>query len=98
MHMSVFHLPSLSLCGVCVCVCVCVCTPYSIFGHDGETADDVAYVNWLSMVRAGLLGLEFYSPETNKWRQVLHLPTLQSMHSGSSFAVFVQHATLKFQV
>ena len=55
----VFHLSTLLL-----------TLPCSIFGHVGERADDVAYVNWLNMVRAGLLGLEFYSPETNKWRQV----------------------------
>jgi len=41
----------------------------SIFGFDGDLAIDVAYINWLSMVRKGLLALEFYSPETNKWRQ-----------------------------
>jgi len=32
-------------------------------------ADDIIYINWLNMVRAGLLGLEFYSPETSSWRQ-----------------------------
>jgi len=41
----------------------------SIFGFEGEKAENVAYINWLSMVRKGLLALEFYSPETNKWRQ-----------------------------
>jgi len=41
----------------------------SIFGHLGKNAEDVAYVNWLSMVRKGLIALEYYSPETNKWRQ-----------------------------
>ncbi|CAH2324989.1 dipeptidyl peptidase 3 [Pelobates cultripes] len=40
-----------------------------IFGHEGQEAQDVLYVNWLNMVRAGLLGLEFYTPETKKWRQ-----------------------------
>lgn len=28
------------------------------------------YVNWLNMVRAGLLALEFYTPEASSWRQV----------------------------
>lgn len=28
------------------------------------------YVNWLNMVRAGLLALEFYTPEASNWRQV----------------------------
>ncbi|KAF7662537.1 hypothetical protein LDENG_00233610 [Lucifuga dentata] len=41
----------------------------SIFGHEGQDAEDVIYVNWLSMVRAGLLGLEFYTPESKSWRQ-----------------------------
>uniref|UniRef100_A0A146P4W4 Dipeptidyl peptidase 3 n=2 Tax=Fundulus heteroclitus TaxID=8078 RepID=A0A146P4W4_FUNHE len=41
----------------------------SIFGHDAQDAEDVVYVNWLSMVRAGLLGLEFYTPESKSWRQ-----------------------------
>ncbi|KAL8603617.1 hypothetical protein ACOMHN_005559 [Nucella lapillus] len=41
----------------------------SIFGFDGEEGDDIIYVNWLNMVRAGLLGLEFYSPESRTWRQ-----------------------------
>ncbi|XP_071962742.1 dipeptidyl peptidase 3-like [Antedon mediterranea] len=40
-----------------------------IFGHEGEGADNILYINWLNMVRAGLLGLEFYTPETETWRQ-----------------------------
>ncbi|XP_078284370.1 dipeptidyl peptidase 3 [Rhinoraja longicauda] len=40
-----------------------------IFSHEGADADDVIYINWLTMVRAGVLGLEFYTPETKKWRQ-----------------------------
>ncbi|TRY54148.1 hypothetical protein DNTS_034831 [Danionella cerebrum] len=41
----------------------------SIFGHEGKEAEEVVYVNWLNMVRAGLLGLEFYTPESKSWRQ-----------------------------
>uniref|UniRef100_A0A8C7MX35 Dipeptidyl peptidase 3 n=1 Tax=Oncorhynchus kisutch TaxID=8019 RepID=A0A8C7MX35_ONCKI len=41
----------------------------SIFGHEGEDAEEVVYVNWLNMVRAGLLGLEFYTSESKSWRQ-----------------------------
>ncbi|XP_043996137.1 dipeptidyl peptidase 3 [Gambusia affinis] len=41
----------------------------SIFGHEAQEAEDVVYINWLSMVRAGLLGLEFYTPESKSWRQ-----------------------------
>ncbi|XP_056383503.1 dipeptidyl peptidase 3 [Hyla sarda] len=40
-----------------------------IFGHESQEAQDILYVNWLNMVRAGLLGLEYYTPETGKWRQ-----------------------------
>ncbi|KAM8940170.1 dipeptidyl peptidase 3 isoform 2-T2 [Pelodytes ibericus] len=40
-----------------------------IFGHEAQEAHDVLYVNWLNMVRAGLMGLEYYTPETGRWRQ-----------------------------
>ena len=50
-----------------------------VFGHAEAAAaaaateaggvHDVAYINWLLMVRAGLCGLEFYTPETGGWRQ-----------------------------
>jgi len=40
-----------------------------IFGHEGSSGDDIVYINWLNMVRAGLLSLEFFTPETSKWRQ-----------------------------
>ncbi len=43
---------------------------FSIFSHEGDGADDIIYVNWLNMVRAGVLGLEYFTPQTNKWRQV----------------------------
>ncbi len=42
----------------------------SIFGFEGTEAENIFYINWLNMVRAGLLGLEYYTPETKKWRQV----------------------------
>ena len=53
-----------------MCSSLCFLSPGSIFGFSGEDADDVLYVNWLSMVRAGLVGLEYFTPESNKWRQV----------------------------
>jgi len=54
----------------CCGLFLCVNTELlSIFGHNGNDAQDIVYINWLSMVRKGLLGLEFYSPETTKWRQ-----------------------------
>eukprot|EP00963_Diacronema_lutheri_P008993 scaffold786_cov329-Pavlova_lutheri.AAC.17 len=40
-----------------------------IFGHEGKDAQDLIYVNWLNMARAGIVGLEFYTPETGRWRQ-----------------------------
>jgi dipeptidyl-peptidase-3 len=40
-----------------------------IFEFSGQKAEDIIYVNWLNMARAGVLALEFYSPEQNKWRQ-----------------------------
>lgn len=44
-----------------------------IFGIDAEKdpqgADDITYVNWLNMARAGLAALEFYKPETKKHGQ-----------------------------
>lgn len=40
-----------------------------IFGYEGETAEDIIYVNWLSLLWAGLRGLEMYQPEHNQWGQ-----------------------------
>lgn len=51
----------------CVVYIVVCCR---IFGHEGADADNIVYINWLNMVRAGLLGLEFFTPENKKWRQV----------------------------
>lgn len=55
----------------CVGLYLCVNeTVLNVFGHDDkETADNIVYVNWLTMVRAGLKGLEFYKPESNNWGQ-----------------------------
>ena len=42
----------------------------TIFGHESkEEQEDLVYINWLSMVRAGLCALELYTPEQKKWRQ-----------------------------
>lgn len=40
-----------------------------IFGHTGQEAEDVLYVGYLQMARAGLLALEFWDPKSNKWGQ-----------------------------
>ncbi|XP_013399132.2 dipeptidyl peptidase 3 [Lingula anatina] len=54
----------------CVGLYLCLSeTVLSIFGHSGQEADDLVYINWLNMVRAGFLGLEFYSPQTQAWKQ-----------------------------
>eukprot|EP00127_Corallochytrium_limacisporum_P000695 Clim_evm14s23 gene=Clim_evmTU14s23 len=47
----------------------CIRDILKIFGHEGEKAEDVLYINWLNMARAGLCGLEFYTPATGEWRQ-----------------------------
>ena len=47
-----------------------VCVRVSIFGHEDQDGEDVVYINWLNMVRAGLLALEFYTSESSSWRQV----------------------------
>jgi len=40
-----------------------------IFGHSGSEAEDIKYVNWLSMAHAGIKGLEMYSPSAGEWKQ-----------------------------
>mmetsp|Transcript_39801 Transcript_39801/g.58144 ORF Transcript_39801/g.58144 Transcript_39801/m.58144 type:complete len:457 (-) Transcript_39801:64-1434(-) len=43
-----------------------------VFGHSDVVkgqVHDIIYINWLLMVRAGLMGLEFFTPETKTWRQ-----------------------------
>jgi dipeptidyl-peptidase-3 len=41
-----------------------------IFGHeDAAEADEIVYVNWLNMARAGLLALQYYTPATKSWGQ-----------------------------
>lgn len=45
-----------------------------IFGHTDSskeegTADDIMYIGWLQMARAGLIAMEFYDPEAKKWGQ-----------------------------
>jgi dipeptidyl-peptidase-3 len=57
------------------CVGIYLCTNkevLAIFGHGEGAAQpgaDVMYVNWLNMARAGLLALQYYSPESKKWGQ-----------------------------
>lgn len=42
----------------------------SIFGHENSEADDIIYVNWLSLLWTGCAkALEMYQPSTKKWLQ-----------------------------
>jgi dipeptidyl-peptidase III len=41
----------------------------AIFGHGATEADDIVYVGFLSMAKAGLSALEFYDPGCKKWGQ-----------------------------
>ncbi|KAM7536982.1 hypothetical protein Aperf_G00000070215 [Anoplocephala perfoliata] len=70
------------------CVGVYLCdTPevLQLFDSEGEyISADVVYINWLSMVRAGLQSLEFFTPATGDgdsgaWRQA---------HCQARFAIF----------
>ena len=44
-------------------------TVLKIFGHEGEKANDIFYINWLHMARAEILALLFWSPSTQRWGQ-----------------------------
>nr|XP_033810385.1 dipeptidyl peptidase 3 [Geotrypetes seraphini]XP_033810386.1 dipeptidyl peptidase 3 [Geotrypetes seraphini] len=69
-----------------------------IFGHEDAEAEDVIYVNWLNMVRAGVLGLEFYTMETKQWRQA-HMQArfviLRVLLEAGEGLVSVQHTVGK---
>ena len=70
--------------------------PCRIFGHENAQADDIIYTNWLNMARAGLLALEFYTPENRKWRQA-HMQArfviLQVLLEGGDGLVKVEQVT-----
>jgi dipeptidyl-peptidase III len=54
-------------CGIYLCLEPSV---LDVFGHTTpENQSDIIYINWLLMCRAGVLALEFFTPETNAWRQ-----------------------------
>ena len=40
-----------------------------IFGYSGAEAEDIKYANWMSMVLAGVKGLEMFSPTAGEWKQ-----------------------------
>ena len=68
-----------------------------IFGYTTEQEQqDIIYCNWLNMVHAGLVGLEFYSPESKKWGQAeIHASQL---HSCLCSHLFCYDARLVFLV
>lgn len=41
---------------------------HDVFNH-GNDWEDICYVSWLWMIRAGVLGLSAYNPEKNSWGQ-----------------------------
>ncbi|XP_011696833.1 PREDICTED: dipeptidyl peptidase 3 isoform X2 [Wasmannia auropunctata] len=42
----------------------------SIFGHEGQVAEDIVYVNWLSLLWSGFAkAFEMYQPSTRTWSQ-----------------------------
>lgn len=48
-----------------------VCIFVRIFGHEGDVAQDIIYVNWLNLLLNGSTkALEFYNPQTQVWMQV----------------------------
>lgn len=71
------------------CVAMYLCTEpalLDIFGHTSTSteiglADDVTYIAYLLMARAGLSALEFWDPESKKWGQP---------HMQARFSIFKQ--------
>jgi len=76
---SIFGYHGLTPCVVAVCL-------YSLilWNLTGAEAEDLKYVNWLNMVRAGLVALEFYNPETRKHGQA-HMQVCYSWLPDISF-------------
>ncbi|CAO3614928.1 unnamed protein product [Cunninghamella echinulata] len=40
-----------------------------IFGYEGQAAEDILYIMYLNMARAGLAALEYFDPNAKKWGQ-----------------------------
>lgn len=54
-----------------------------IFGYEGQEAEDVTYVNWLSLLWNGVAkATEMFQPSTKTWLQVLGL--------RKSFSIFLE--------
>jgi dipeptidyl-peptidase-3 len=66
-----------------------------IFGRsEAKECAETVHVVWLNMVRGGLIGLEFYTPETKQWRQA-HVRAryciLQTLLRGPKPLVNIDH-------
>jgi len=76
--------------------------------HTAEDQSRAVHVLWLNMVRAGVVGLEFYTPETKQWRQA-HMrarfcilqtllrqenPIVKIAHDGDDLTVSVDAARI----
>lgn len=69
-----------------------------VFGHtenstDVGTNEEIPYISYLMMARAGLLGLEFWDPSTGKWGQ----PHMQARYALASVFLRAGHDFLKFE-
>ncbi|KAG0168946.1 hypothetical protein DFQ28_011381 [Apophysomyces sp. BC1034] len=63
-----------------------------IFNYEGQEAEDVLYMMYLNMARAGLTALEFYDPAAKKWGQA-HMQARYAilkvmMKAGEDFVQF----------
>ena len=70
---------------------------FRIFGHHGSAADDIIYINWLNMVRAGLLALEFYTPDTQAWKQVGKVIQALVFGERKNGRINIPHHTAKYE-
>ncbi|ORX57056.1 dipeptidyl peptidase III [Hesseltinella vesiculosa] len=63
-----------------------------IFGYHGQDADDIVYIMYLNMARAGLCALEYFDPEAKKWGQAHMMAryaiTATMMQAGQGFLEF----------
>lgn len=71
-----------------------------IFGYEGNDADDIIYVNWLSLLWNGCAkALEMYEPETNKWlqahSQARYVILRVCMEAGEDFVKVVETESKK---
>jgi len=42
---------------------------YSLFDYQDEDSDSILWTNSMQQIRKGILGLNLYNPESNKWGQ-----------------------------